>query len=87
VSAYGEDWEERGRSRLAAAALLLAALWPSGGALAVAGSAVEQVHLARPHPGQIRKPQSGDPRPWDRLGHVRHLVLDQYDDHLQRFRR
>src|SRR5579864_5496041 len=49
AGAYGQDWEERGRSRLAAAALLLAALWPSGGVPAVAGSAVQQVHLARPH--------------------------------------
>ncbi len=74
VGAYGEDWEERGRSRLAAAALLLAALWPSGGAPAVAGSAVEQVHLARPHPGQIRKPQSGQARESRHLRHLKHLA-------------
>ena len=43
--AYGPDWYERGRSHLAEAALLLAALWPSGGAAAVQGSAVEQVPL------------------------------------------
>src|SRR5216684_2097010 len=30
ADAYGQDWEDRGRSRLAEAALLLAALWPSG---------------------------------------------------------
>ena len=37
-AAYGPDWEDRGRSGLAAAALLLAALWPSGGPAAAQGS-------------------------------------------------
>ena len=46
AEAYGEDWEERGRSRLAEAAALLAALWPSGASPAAQGSAVEQVSLA-----------------------------------------
>ena len=36
--AYGPGWEDRGRSALAAAALLLAALWPSGGPGAVQAS-------------------------------------------------
>jgi eukaryotic-like serine/threonine-protein kinase len=44
---YGPDWEDRGRSVLAAAALLLAALWPSGGAAAVQGTAVQRVFLRR----------------------------------------
>jgi serine/threonine protein kinase len=30
VSAYGRDWERRGRSHLGEAALLLASLWPAG---------------------------------------------------------
>ena len=49
--AYGPDWENRGRSGLAAAALLLAALWPSGGPAAVQGSTVHRVRLRRhlPH--------------------------------------
>jgi hypothetical protein len=49
--AYGPDWEQRGRSRLAEAALLLAALWPAGGPAAVHGSTVHQVSLRRgvPH--------------------------------------
>jgi eukaryotic-like serine/threonine-protein kinase len=49
--AYGPGWEERGRSRLAEAALLLAALWPSGGPAAVHGSTVHKVSLRRhlPH--------------------------------------
>ena len=47
--AYGPDWEDRGRSALAAAALLLAALWPSGGAAAggAGRSAVHRVRLRR----------------------------------------
>ena len=49
--AYGPGWEQRGRSRLAEAALLLAALWPTGGPAAVHGSTVHQVSLRRrvPH--------------------------------------
>jgi len=38
--AYGPGWRDRGRSHLAEAALLLAALWPSGGPAAVQGSTV-----------------------------------------------
>src|SRR6202453_2662599 len=50
--AYGPDWEDRGRSALAAAALLLlAALWPSGGPVTAQGSTVHRVSLRRhlPH--------------------------------------
>ena len=49
--AYGPGWEDRGRSALAAAALLLAALWPSGGPAAAQGSTVHRVRLRRrlPH--------------------------------------
>ncbi len=47
VRAYGPDWAERGRSHLGEAALLLAALWPSGAPPALQGSAVEQVNLSR----------------------------------------
>jgi eukaryotic-like serine/threonine-protein kinase len=47
-AAYGPGWEERGRSGLAAAALLLAALWPSGGPGAVqASSTVYRARLGR----------------------------------------
>ena len=46
--AYGPGWEDRGRSGLAAAALLLAALWPSGGPTAAqASSSVYRVQLRR----------------------------------------
>jgi protein kinase-like protein len=44
---YGPDWEDRGRSGLAATALLLAAMWPTGGPAAVQGSAVHRVRLRR----------------------------------------
>ena len=45
--AYGPDWEERGRSLLGEAALLLAALWPSGAPPAVQGSTVHRIRLRR----------------------------------------
>ena len=45
--AYGPDWHERGRSHLGEAALLLAALWPSGGPPAVQGATVEKIRLRR----------------------------------------
>src|SRR5580658_4506717 len=44
---YGPGWEDRGRSGLAAAALLLAALWPSGGPAAAQGAAVHRISLRR----------------------------------------
>ena len=49
--AYGPGWEDRGRSALAAAALLLAALWPSAGPAAAQGSTVHRISLRRrlPH--------------------------------------
>ena len=47
VGEYGPDWEERGRSQLGEAALLLAALWPSGRPPAVDGFTVERIPLWR----------------------------------------
>ncbi len=44
---YGPGWEDRGRSQLAAAALLLAALWPAGGPAAVQGTTVHRIRLRR----------------------------------------
>jgi eukaryotic-like serine/threonine-protein kinase len=46
-AAYGPGWEDRGRSGLAAAALLLAALWPAGGPAAAHGSTVQRIRLRR----------------------------------------
>ena len=45
--AYGQDWEERGRSHLGEAALLLAALWPSGEPPAVQGFTVRWIFLGQ----------------------------------------
>jgi serine/threonine protein kinase len=44
--AYGPDWEKRGRSHLGEAALLLAALWPSGKPPASEGFTVERIPLS-----------------------------------------
>ncbi len=70
VDAYGPYWEERGRSRLAEAALLLAALWPSGATPAMQGAAVEQVNLPFSPPAP-QAPQ--EPRESRHLWHLRHL--------------
>jgi len=45
--AYGRHWEDHGRSHLGEAALLLAALWPSGPPPAVQGTAVHRIPLRR----------------------------------------
>jgi len=55
--AYGRDWPERGRSHLGEAALLLAALWPTGPPPAVQGTAVHQVTL-----GSRTAPRRSTPR-------------------------
>ena len=47
AGAYGPDWEKRGRSHLGEAALLLAALWPSGRPPAAEGFTVERIPLFR----------------------------------------
>ena len=46
-SAYGRHWREHGRSHLGEAALLLAALWPSGPPPTTQGTTVQQVPLRR----------------------------------------
>ena len=45
--AYGRHWRDRGRSHLGEAALLLAALWPSGAPPTVQGATVQRVPLFR----------------------------------------
>jgi len=58
--AYGQEWEQRGRSHLGEATLLLATLWPSGAAPAAQGHAIEQIRLSHPQqphdPGQTAQP-------------------------------
>jgi serine/threonine-protein kinase len=51
AGACGRDWEQRGRSQLGEAALLLAALWPAGAPPALQGSTVERISLIRPITG------------------------------------
>ncbi len=65
--AYGRDWEERGRSHLGEAALLLAALWPLGAPPALQGSAVERVNLSQ------ESRDSLESRHLRHLWHLRHL--------------
>ena len=77
VGAYGPDWEERGRSHLGEAALLLAALWPLGAPPAVQGSAAQQLQL---HQGAQ---ESAHLR---HLEHVRHLEHLRHLAHLRRLR-
>jgi eukaryotic-like serine/threonine-protein kinase len=45
--AYGRNWHDHGRSHLGEAALLLAALWPSGAPPTVQGTTVHRVPLRR----------------------------------------
>jgi serine/threonine protein kinase/WD40 repeat protein len=80
AAAYGPDWEDRGRQALAGAALLLAALWPSGVAPAGQGAVVEQVHLAH-SPQAPQAPQAT--RESRHLWHLRHL---RHEAHLRRLR-
>ncbi len=75
--AYGRDWEERGRSHLGEAALLLAALWPSAAPPAVQGHAVQQVHLSQ------GSQESQDPEHLRHLDHLRHLEHVEHLEHLE----
>ena len=75
---YGRDWEERGRSHLGEAALLLALLWPSGASPAVQGSATERVNLSR------NPPKSHGSREARHLRHLRHLLHLLHLQHLRR---
>jgi serine/threonine-protein kinase len=75
--AYGQDWEDRGRSHLGEAALLLAALWPSGAGPAVQGHAVEQVRLSH----GSRAPQA--PEHTSNPGHPRHLEHAEHLEHVE----
>jgi WD40 repeat protein len=78
-SAYGEDWEDRGRSHLGEALLLLAALWPSSTAPAVQGHAVEQIHLSHGSQGAHQTQAQQHLR---HLRHLRHL----HHEHVEHLR-
>jgi serine/threonine protein kinase len=77
AGAYGRHWQERGRSHLGEAALLLAALWPSGAAPALHGSAVERIELSEGAPGSVT---AGESR---HLWHVRHVEHLRHVKHLR----
>jgi len=77
---YGPDWEDRGRSRLGEASLLLAALWPAGAAPAVQGAAVEHVNLVHNAPSTPQAPGQTESR---HLWHLKHLL---HLKHLKRLR-
>jgi serine/threonine protein kinase len=65
ADAYGPDWEERGRSHLGEAALLLAALWPLAAVPGEQGIAVEHLDLGLEHTRHV----------WHlrHLAHLRHI--------------
>ncbi len=73
VGEYGPDWEERGRSHLGEAALLLAALWPLATPAAVQGAAAQHLQLAQKG---AREPR-----------HLRHLWHLEHLRHLAHLRR
>ncbi len=73
VGAYGPDWEERGRSHLGEAALLLAALWPLGSPAGVQGFAAQHLQLAQQGARESR--------------HLRHLWHLEHLRHLAHLRR
>ena len=77
AGAYGREWQERGRSHLGEAALVLAALWPSGAAPALQGSAVERIDLSE---GARGSAAAGESR---HLRHVRHIEHLRHVKHLR----
>jgi eukaryotic-like serine/threonine-protein kinase len=78
AGAYGRHWQERGRSHLGEAALLLAALWPSGAAPALQGSAVERIDLYSQ--GSVT---AGESRHLRHVRHVRHVEHLRHVKHLR----
>jgi serine/threonine protein kinase len=84
---YGPDWEQRGRSHLGETALLLAALWPSGAAPALQGSAVDKLNLSE---GNAQTSSAGAQTPTvmspngetQHLWHVKHLKHLAHERHL-----
>jgi eukaryotic-like serine/threonine-protein kinase len=83
AGAYGRDWEQRGRSHLGEAALLLAALWPSAVSPALHGSTVERVELSQ---GSSQGAAVTGPRHWWHLRHLWHLRHEAHERHLRHLR-
>jgi serine/threonine protein kinase len=76
-ASFGQDWEDRGRSHLGEAALLLAALWPAGAAPAVTGDTVMQINLPQ---------DSHKARETKESRHLRHVKHVKHLEHLKRLR-
>ena len=94
AGAYGQDWEERGRSHLGEAALLLAVLWPSNALPTVQSSAVQQVNLSQGSHGANGSGNadqdghlSAEARHRWHLGHLEHLRHLEHLEHLEEERR
>ena len=83
---YGPDWEQRGRSHLGEAALLLAALWPSGAAPVLQGSTVEQIHLSQGGQGGQGAQDAGESPHLRHLWHLKHLRHLRHELHLRHLR-
>ena len=86
AGAYGPDWAERGGSHLREAAVLLAALWPTGGAPAVHGFTAEQVQLSRGQQAAGHQHVHGQQAPHG-AQHNLHQWHVLHRDHLAHLRR
>ena len=84
-SAYGPDWERRGRWYLGEAAAVLAALWPSAGVPALHVSSMEQVHLSQGAQHAHGAQAAHHPATHAQLhqSHLRHIL---HLDHLKHLR-
>ncbi len=85
AGAYGRNWRQRGRSHLGEAALLLAALWPSSTAPALAGSAMERIDLSPGGSGSGTETAvaAGEARHLRHVRHVRHVAHERHLRHLR----
>ncbi|MGH3259749.1 MAG: serine/threonine-protein kinase [Streptosporangiaceae bacterium] len=88
AGAYGPAWEERGRSHLGEAALLLVALWPLGAPPAVQGFATQQLDLSQGAREAAEKGarQGAHAARTTHLWHVLHLDHLAHLLHLRRLR-
>ena len=82
AGAYGPAWEERGRSHLGEAALLLAALWPIGAPPAGQGFATQQLDLTHGAREVGEKEARASGRRGAHAGRSRHLRHVLHLDHL-----
>ncbi len=82
AGAYGPAWEERGRSHLGEAALLLAALWPIGAPPAGQGFATQQLDLSAGAREAGEKGARASGRRGAHAGRSRHLWHVLHLDHL-----